>query len=45
MALFLTNALHIPVPLQPTYNAAWEASPEALRLAVENGLLPQLDAD
>ena len=45
MALFLTSALHIPVPLEPTYNAAWEASPEALRLAVENGLLPQSDAE
>lgn len=45
MALFLTNALHVLVPLEPTYQAAWNASPEELRLAVETGVLPEPEAD
>ncbi len=45
MPLFLTNSLHIQVPLEPTYRAAWEASPEELRTAVELGVLPEPDAD
>jgi hypothetical protein len=27
MPLFLTNSLHVMVPLEPTYQAAWDASP------------------
>ena len=43
MPLFLASGLHIPVPLEPTYRAAWEASPEDLRRAVERGRLPEPD--
>ena len=41
MPLFLTNSLHIQVPLEPTYRATWEASPEELRTAVELGVMPE----
>jgi len=40
MPLFLTGAFHIMVPLEPTYAAAWNAAPEALRVAVETGVMP-----
>src|SRR2546427_9525706 len=43
MPLYLTNALYIYVPLEPTYQAAWDASPEELRLAVETGVMPEAD--
>jgi hypothetical protein len=45
MPLFLTNNLHVMVPLEPTYQATWDASPEELRLAVETGVVPQPDAE
>jgi hypothetical protein len=45
MPLFLTNFVHVMVPLEPTYMATWEASPEEFRLAVETGKLPDPDAD
>lgn len=45
MPLFLTNDLHIMVPLEPTYQAAWEASPEEMRRAVETGIMPEPDAE
>ena len=45
MPLFLTNDLHILTPLEPTYQATWDASPEELRIAVETGVMPELDAD
>lgn len=45
MPLFLTNALHIRVPLELTYRATWDASPEELRRAVELGVMPEPDAD
>ena len=45
MPLFLANDFHIPVPLEPTYQATWDASPEELRIAVETGVLPEPDAD
>jgi hypothetical protein len=35
---------HIPVPLEPTYQATWDASPEEMRIAVETGVLPDPDA-
>jgi hypothetical protein len=41
MPLFLTNEVHVMVPLETTYQTAWEASPEELRLAVETGVVPQ----
>jgi hypothetical protein len=45
MPLFLTNTLHIPVPLESTYQATWDASPEELRRAVETGTIPNPDAE
>jgi hypothetical protein len=45
MALFLAPGMHIRVPLEPTYRAAWDASPEELRTAVETGVLPETDVD
>jgi hypothetical protein len=45
MPLFLTNNLHVMVPLEPTYRATWEASPEELRLAVETGVVPEPEAE
>jgi hypothetical protein len=35
MPLFLPPEGHVPVPLQPTYDAAWEACPRPIRDAVE----------
>ena len=37
MPLFLANSWHVPVPLELTYQATWNACPEELRLAVETG--------
>jgi hypothetical protein len=45
MALFLAPGLHVYVPLESTYLAAWNASPEALREAVTTGILPTTDED
>jgi hypothetical protein len=45
MPLFLNADLHILVPLAATYQAAWNASPEALRVAVETGVLPDPGAE
>lgn len=44
MPLFLTNYVHVLVPLEPTYQATWDASPEEMRLAVETGVMPEPDA-
>lgn len=41
MPLFLASGMHINVPLEPTYCATWEASPEEMRIAVETGVLPE----
>ncbi|NLY02886.1 MAG: DUF4058 domain-containing protein [Rhodopirellula sp.] len=43
MPLFLTGSLHVPVPLESTYQATWAAVPWELRQAVETGVLPQPD--
>lgn len=45
MPLFLTNSLHVMVPLESTYRATWEASPKSLRLAVETGIMPEPEAE
>jgi hypothetical protein len=45
MPLFLSSGLYVPVPLESTYMATWDATPEVFRLAVETGVLPQTDAD
>jgi hypothetical protein len=43
MPLFLNDREHVSVPLERTYGTTWEASPEALRSAVESGSLPDGD--
>ena len=45
MPLFLTNGWQVPVPLESTYQATWNTSPEDFRLAVETGVMPDLDAE
>ena len=45
MPLFLVQGMHIQVPLEPTYMSTWDASPEEMRIAVETGVMPELDAD
>ncbi len=45
MALFLAGEVYVMTPLEATYQAAWAASPEALRVAVETGVVPDADAD
>ncbi len=40
MPLFLASGLHVPVPLEPTYQATWDAAPLELRQVVETGVLP-----
>jgi hypothetical protein len=47
MALFLSSGLHlnVPVPLESTYQATWDATPRELRRAVETGVLPEPDAE
>ena len=43
--LFLTPGHHVPVPLEATYQATWQAAPQELRLAVESGTLPDVNSD
>jgi hypothetical protein len=43
MPLFLASGWHILVPLEAAYRVAWEACPEALRTAVETGVVPEPD--
>jgi hypothetical protein len=45
MPLFLTSELNVKVPLDPTYRATWEVSPEVMRVAVESGIMPEPDAE
>src|SRR5437867_12123780 len=45
MALCLKNDVYIYVPLETTYQATWDASPEEMRTAVETGVMPEVDAD
>jgi hypothetical protein len=45
MPLFLTNGLHVMVPLEATYRATWDACPEEMRAVVETGVMPESDAD
>jgi hypothetical protein len=44
MPLFLSNAVHVIVPLEATYQATWDVCPEEFRIAVETGVLPEPDA-
>jgi hypothetical protein len=45
MPLFLTNEMHVTVPMESTYQATWLSSPEELRGAVETGVVPEPDVD
>lgn len=42
MPLCLATEFHIPVPLESTYQATWDAAPEEFRQAVETGSMPQV---
>ena len=41
MPLILTSDLHVKVPLESTYQTAWQLSPESYRQAVETGVIPE----
>lgn len=43
--LFLAVGHHVPVPLETTYQATWQAAPQELRLAVGSGALPDANLD
>ncbi len=43
MPLFLPNIAHVQVPLESTYQATWDATPEEMRVAVESGVMPQVE--
>jgi hypothetical protein len=43
MSLFLWYELNVRVPLESTYMATWQASPEELRIAVETGVMPETE--
>lgn len=45
MPLYLISDMYVKVPLEATYQAAWNASPEDLRLAVQTGVMPEVEAD
>ncbi len=45
MPLFVAPGVHVRVPLEATYDAAWDASPEEMRIAVETGVMPESEAD
>lgn len=45
MPLFWAAGRHVMVPLESTYCAAWDASPDELRTAVETGVLPESDTE
>lgn len=45
LELYLTNSFYVMVPLESTYCAAWDASPEDLRTVVETGVVPEPDAE
>jgi hypothetical protein len=40
MPLFLASELHVMAPLELTYAATWQATPDEMRVAVETGVLP-----
>lgn len=45
MPLFLSEDFLVDVPLEPTYQATWDVSPEDFREAVLTGVLPDPDAE
>jgi hypothetical protein len=45
MPFFLARDVHVAVPLESTYQATWDASPQEFRIAVETGTLPEVDEE
>jgi len=45
MPIMLTSDFYIQVPLESTYQTAWQLSPEAYRHAVETGEIPDPEAE
>jgi hypothetical protein len=45
MPLFVASGMHIKVPLESTYQTAWSACPEAMREAVETGIMPEVESE
>ena len=45
MPLMLISDLHVKVPLEPTYQTAWQLSPDSYRHAVETGEIPDPGAE
>ena len=43
MSLFLWLDLNIRVPLESTYMATWQSTPEELRVVVETGVIPEAE--
>jgi hypothetical protein len=43
MSLFLWYDVNVRVPLESTYMATWQSSPEDLRVAVETGVMPEVE--
>jgi hypothetical protein len=43
MPLFLSEEVYVNVPLESSYETAWNASPEGIRLAVESGVMPEAE--
>lgn len=43
MPLFLSKRIHVPVPLEETYAATWDAAPAMMRDAVTSGRMPTAD--
>jgi hypothetical protein len=42
MPLFLAVGKHVQVPLEKSYQMAWDVCPEGMREAVESGVLPEV---
>ena len=45
MPLFLSQGLHVKVPLESTYQSAWAACPQEMQVAVETGVMPETDLE
>ena len=45
MPLFLIDGWQVAVPLESTYQETWNTSPEDFRVAIETGVMPELDAE
>ncbi len=45
MPLFLARDYHVPVPLESTYQSAWDAAPADLRELVLTGVMPGTDGE